>query len=117
MTAKLYDEMKLRTNEMKWIEFSPGIDYKILRTSPETGAWTVLFRCAKGSSFPPHLHYGAGEYFMFKGVMDYRMGIATAGDYGYGRLACTTSTPTSSRTPSCTSPTTARSRSSTRTRA
>ena len=86
MTAKLYDEVKLRTSEMKWIEFSPGIDYKILRTSPETGAWTVLFRCAKGSGFPPHLHYGAGEYFMFKGTMDYRMGVAKAGDYGYEPL-------------------------------
>jgi hypothetical protein len=38
----------------------------------------VLFRCAKGSNFPPHLHYGAGEYLMFSGVMDYRMGIAKA---------------------------------------
>ena len=86
MTVKLFDEVKLNTREMKWIEFSPGIDYKILRTSPETGAWTVLFQCAKGSGFPPHLHYGAGEYFLFKGKMDYRMGVANAGDYGYEPL-------------------------------
>jgi anti-sigma factor ChrR (cupin superfamily) len=86
MTAKLYDEVKLHTSEMSWIVFSPGIDYKILRTSPETGVWTVLFRCAKGSSFPPHLHYGAGEYFLFKGAMEYRMGAARAGDYGYEPL-------------------------------
>lgn len=86
MSAQLYDEYKKNTNEMPWITFADGIDYKVLRTSAETGIWTVLFKCAKGSSFPPHLHYGAGEYFMFSGVMDYRMGVARAGDYGYEPL-------------------------------
>ena len=86
MAAKLFDEVKLKTTAMKWIEFSPGIDYKILRTSAETGVWTVLFRCAKGTAFPPHLHYGAGEYYLMKGTMDYRMGVANAGDYGYEPL-------------------------------
>lgn len=86
MGATLHDEVKMSTNAMAWIEFAPGIDYKVLRTSAETGVWTVLFRCAKGSAFPPHLHYGAGEYFLFKGVMDYRMGRAHAGDFGYEPL-------------------------------
>lgn len=86
MSATLADEILLHTNEMAWIAFSEGIDYKILRTSAETGSWTVLFRCAKGSSFPPHRHHGAGEYFMFKGAMEYRMGGARAGDYGYEPL-------------------------------
>jgi len=75
-----------RPDDLTWINFAPGIDYKILRTSSESGDWTVLFRCAAGSAFPPHLHYGAGEYLMLKGVMDYRMGVARAGDYGYEPL-------------------------------
>lgn len=86
MGAALSDEILLRTGDMPWINFGAGIDYKILRTSAESGAWTVLFRCAKGSSFAPHVHYGAGEYFMFKGAMEYRMGGAKAGDYGYEPL-------------------------------
>jgi anti-sigma factor ChrR (cupin superfamily) len=86
MGARLSEEVLARTSEMQWIPFGEGIDYKILRTSAETGVWTLLFRCAKGSSFAPHLHYGAGEYFMLKGVMDYRMGTAKAGDYGYEPL-------------------------------
>lgn len=86
MPAKLFDEIIIRTGDLPWIQFSEGIDYRILRTSAETGAWTVIFRCAKGTSFPPHIHHGAGEYFMLKGVMDYRMGIARAGDYGYEPL-------------------------------
>jgi len=74
------------TSEMEWIEFGAGIDFKVLRTSAETGTWTVLFRCAKGSGFPPHFHHGAGEYLLLKGVMDYRAGQAVAGDYGYEPL-------------------------------
>jgi anti-sigma factor ChrR (cupin superfamily) len=89
MSAQLYDETLLRTSDMPWIKFSDGIDYKILRTSAESGVWTVLFRCAKGSSFSRHVHYGAGEYFILKGVMDYRMGVAKAGDYGYEPLGVT----------------------------
>lgn len=74
------------TDRMAWIPFGEGISYKVLRTSAETGVWTVLFKCAKGSSFAPHFHHGAGEYLMLKGVMDYRAGVARAGDYGYEPL-------------------------------
>jgi anti-sigma factor ChrR (cupin superfamily) len=86
MPALLANEFLVRPDDLTWINFGPGIDYKILRTSSESGDWTVLFRCAAGSGFPPHLHYGAGEYLMLKGVMDYRMGTARAGDYGYEPL-------------------------------
>lgn len=79
-------EVLLRVGTKPWVEFAPGIDFKTLRTSAETGVWTVLFRCAKGAAFPAHRHYGAGEYLMLKGRMDYRMGIAEAGDYGYEPL-------------------------------
>lgn len=75
-----------RAETIQWISFAPGIDYKVLRTSAETGVWTVMFRCAKGSGFPPHFHHGAGEYLLTKGVMDYRAGTARAGDYGYEPL-------------------------------
>lgn len=74
---------------MPWKEFGPGIDFKVLRTSQETGTWTVLFRCAAGSSFAPHRHLGGGEYLMLSGRMEVRGGseqggvTANAGDFGY----------------------------------
>jgi len=74
------------TDQLSWVPFSNGISYKILRVSAETGTWTVLFKCDKGSSFAPHFHHGAGEYLMLKGTMDYRAGVAKAGDYGYEPL-------------------------------
>lgn len=83
------EDMYLSTPNMDWLEFGGGIDFKVLRTSQETGAWTVLFRCAKGASFNPHRHLGGGEYFMLKGKMEVRGGAekggitANAGDYGY----------------------------------
>lgn len=79
-------EVLLRAGQKPWVEFAPGIDFRTLRTSAETGDWTVLFRCAKGTAFPAHRHLGAGEYLMLKGRMDYRMGVAEAGDYGYEPL-------------------------------
>ncbi|MEO0322457.1 MAG: 2,4'-dihydroxyacetophenone dioxygenase family protein [Myxococcota bacterium] len=75
-----------RTAELPWIPFGEGISYKVLRTSAETGTWTVLFQCAAGSGFPAHKHHGAGEYLMLKGAMEYRAGRAVAGDYGYEPL-------------------------------
>lgn len=74
------------TGQLHWIPIVAGIDYRLLFTSHETGRWTVLFRCQAGSQFPRHKHYGAGEYFVVTGRMEYRMGTAVAGTYGYEPL-------------------------------
>jgi anti-sigma factor ChrR (cupin superfamily) len=79
-------EILQNTAQLRWIPVVAGIDYRLLFTSRETGRWTVLFRCQPGSSFPRHKHYGAGEYFVVKGRMEYRMGTAVAGTYGYEPL-------------------------------
>lgn len=85
----MVEDTYIATAEMPWLEFGNGIDFKVLRTSQETGAFTVLFRCAAGSSFNPHRHLGGGEYFVLKGRMNVRGGkenggiTANAGDYGY----------------------------------
>lgn len=85
----MLQDVNLRTADIPWRQFGGGIDFKTLRLSPETGAWTVLFRCAKGSSFAPHRHLGGGEYLVIKGRMNVRGGeekggiTAADGDYGY----------------------------------
>ena len=70
-------------SKMDWLPMFPGIAFKPLRVSDETGVWTVIFRCDKGSAFAPHYHLGPGEYYMVSGRMAYRAGEAVAGDYGY----------------------------------
>lgn len=83
------EDTYVATNDVSWLEFGGGIDFKVLRTSQETGAWSVLFRCAAGSSFRPHRHLGGGEYLVLRGKMEVRGGkgqggvTATTGDYGY----------------------------------
>lgn len=89
MSAPGPTEVLQDTAQLRWIPIVAGIDYRLLFTSRETGRWTVLFRCQPGSFFPRHKHYGAGEYFVVKGRMEYRMGVADAGTYGYEPLGAT----------------------------
>jgi len=86
MSAATPTEVLVPVEDLAWVPILPGIDFRLLFTSGETGRWTVLFRCQPGSSFPPHRHYGAGEYFVVKGLMEYRVGSAPAGTYGYEPL-------------------------------
>ncbi len=83
MITKAMDEVMRDGDQLRWVAIVEGIDFKLLFTSSETGRWTVLFRCQPGSFFPRHKHLGAGEYFVMRGRMEYRMGTARAGVYGY----------------------------------
>ena len=69
MTAS---DVLIDPSNLPWIPIADGIDYRILRTSKETGVWTVLFRAQPGAVFAPHRHLGAGEYYVIKGRMQYR---------------------------------------------
>jgi len=89
MSAERPEEILVDTNPLPWIPIVEGIDFKLLFVSRESGRWTVLFRCQPGSSFPIHKHYGAGEYYVTKGHMVYRMGEAREGTYGYEPLTVT----------------------------
>lgn len=89
MSAPVPEEVLQDVNQLRWIPLGKGIELRLLFTSGETGRWTVLFRCQPGSFIPRHKHYGAGEYFVVKGRMEYRMGAAPAGTYGYEPLGVT----------------------------
>jgi anti-sigma factor ChrR (cupin superfamily) len=77
------EEVMCDGTQGRWVTMVEGIEFKLLFASSETGRWTVLFRCQPGSFIPRHKHLGAGEYFVLKGRMEYRMGAAEAGVYGY----------------------------------
>jgi hypothetical protein len=85
----IFKDTYIHVEALPWVPFSEGIDFKVLRTSAETGSWTVLFKCARGSSFARHEHLGAGEYLMLSGKGEVRGGVenggitAYPGDYGY----------------------------------
>ena len=82
----MMDEQLITPADMKWATLAEGIEFSLLYSSAETGRWTVIFRAQPGSFFGPHRHFGAGEYYVTKGQMTYRMGEASAGTYGYEPL-------------------------------
>ena len=81
-------DLYVATDRLPWVDFSPGIAFRLLRTSAETGDWTVVFRCEQGSSFAPHRHLGAGEYLMLEGKMEVRGGAAAGGVTAYSGDYC-----------------------------
>lgn len=80
------DERMSNPGDIPWARLADGIDFRLLYSSAETGRWTVLLRAQPGAFFARHKHFGAGEYFVVKGRMEYRMGTAVEGAYGYEPL-------------------------------
>ena len=79
----MHEERLTLSGEKPWTPFAEGIDFRLLFSSAETGRFTLLLRCQAGAALPAHRHLGAGEYFVVKGRMEYRMGTAEEGSYGY----------------------------------
>lgn len=73
----------LNPDDLDWIEVPGGNAVKVLRVSEETGSWTALFRAAKGTVNPPHVHLGPADFYMISGMMEYRGGVSRAGDWIY----------------------------------
>jgi len=86
MTGTQPQDVLLSTGTLPWRPLGPGTWYKLLRVSEETGAWSALLKMEPGARFSPHKHFGAAEFYVLKGALEYRAGIAREGDYGYEPL-------------------------------
>ena len=73
----------IRPDDLKWTETAGGNSIKVLRVSEETGSWSALFRAAKGTTNPPHIHLGPADFYVIEGVLEFRGGVARAGDWIY----------------------------------
>jgi 2,4'-dihydroxyacetophenone dioxygenase len=76
-------DILIQSDDVQWFPLGPGTSYKLFRVSPETGHWSGLIKMDAGARFAPHKHYGAAEFYVLKGALEYRAGIARAGAYGY----------------------------------
>src|SRR5690242_6423450 len=54
-----FEDIYVHASQEPWVQWYPGIGLKLLRATQETGHWTILINCSKGSSFPRHEHLGA----------------------------------------------------------
>jgi len=86
MTENQPQDVLISTDKLPWMSLGPGTWYKLLRASKETGMWSALLKMDAGARFAPHKHLGAAEFYVLKGALEYRAGIARAGDYGYEPL-------------------------------
>ena len=78
----------LDTNILPWLSLSvaPGLAFKPLRASRESGMFTAIVRITKGTQLAPLVHLGAMDFFILSGAMRYpegdmagTLGVATWG--------------------------------------
>jgi anti-sigma factor ChrR (cupin superfamily) len=77
------DAALVRSNEKEWIDSGTGNQFKVLRISKETGAWSALIKAPKGQINQAHTHLGPADFYVLSGQIDYRGGSARAGDFIY----------------------------------
>ena len=70
-------------DDLDWVEVPGGNSIKVLRVSEESGSWTALFKAEAGTVNPPHVHLGPADFYVLSGVLEYRGGVARAGDWIY----------------------------------
>jgi anti-sigma factor ChrR (cupin superfamily) len=79
-------EILTQSEDLPWATMGDGVSIRVLRVSEETGLWSALIRMEPGAVFAAHKHLGAAEFFILKGCLQYRMGDAQTGSYGYEPL-------------------------------
>jgi hypothetical protein len=47
-----FQDIYIHASQEPWIGFYPGITFKLLRATQETGHWTVLLNARRGPAFP-----------------------------------------------------------------
>ena len=86
-TTQMYfdplDAALVRTNEKPWIATGDGNQFRVLRISKETGAWSALIKAPAGQINAQHTHLGPADFYVISGQIDYRGGSARAGDWIY----------------------------------
>ena len=63
MGTDTMSDILVKTTDLPWGPLVEGIDYRVLRTSAETGTWTVLLRAQAGSSFCQAPAFDPGRVF------------------------------------------------------
>ena len=48
----MVEDKYVNSSALPWKEFGAGVDFKLLRTSQETGTWTVLFAAQRVPLLP-----------------------------------------------------------------
>ena len=64
-----------------WVQFAPGIDFKMLYRDEASGTNSLLARLQPGICMPEHEHSGIEECYVIEGEITYGDLTVRAGDY------------------------------------
>lgn len=68
--------------DLKWLPLAPKVSIKLVKLSPETGAYTVIVRAEAGGVLPRHRHVESAEIFIIRGSGGHpQTGTFAEGDY------------------------------------
>lgn len=71
----------IATDEVPWIETSPGSKMKVIYHDPETDMLTILSRLESGAGIPAHVHEDLEQTFVLEGSLVDQEGECTAGNF------------------------------------
>ncbi|WYZ36117.1 hypothetical protein EsH8_X_000764 [Colletotrichum jinshuiense] len=72
----------IHCNELKWLPLAPQVWIKLVKLTPETGAYTVMIRAEKGGVLPRHRHDESAEIYVIRGDGNHpQTGHFAHGDY------------------------------------
>jgi len=66
-----------------WVQFAPGIDFKMLYRDEASGTNSLLARLQPGICMPEHEHSGIEECYVIEGEITYGDLTVRAGDYHF----------------------------------
>jgi anti-sigma factor ChrR (cupin superfamily) len=76
------NDLLIDTEAVPWKPLADGIAFKLLHADQASGAYAVLYKFAAGARLPRHKHFAPAEYYVLRGRMEYRAGVAVAGAWG-----------------------------------
>ena len=69
------------TEQVPWIETSPGNKIKVIYHDPQTGMLTILSKLAPGSGIPAHVHEDLEQTYVLEGSLVDDEGECKAGNF------------------------------------
>src|ERR1700741_4633025 len=71
----------INTDEVPWVETSPGNKMKVIYNDPVTGLLTILSKLEPGAGIPAHVHEDLEQTFVLEGSLVDDEGACTAGNF------------------------------------
>ena len=71
----------ISTDEVPWIETSPGNKMKVIYHDPASGMLTILSKLAPGSGIPAHVHEDLEQTYVLEGSLVDDEGECAAGNF------------------------------------